>query len=302
MSDLAAMKSPLISLLLPTRGRPALVDRLFKSISETTTHLDRVEVILYVDDDDTESHHLGSEDIHVVRIIGPALSMGGYNSACLAKSQGDIIILVNDDMVIGTPGWDEKIAELDANIPDKIYLAYGNDLFKKGNLCTFPIISRRTCELLVEPYPKEYQGAFIDFHLFDIFKRLQQAGFDRIYYMSDVVFEHLHHRTGKAPFDETYGKRGRFADDPAFLGLIESRRASAGRLLRDLRGDDQPSGHVPAIRSTKLSYSSLFSAIVSFSKALLMDTELPLRWRTYLWVWFIGRYMAGRGLLRPFVH
>jgi hypothetical protein len=226
--------------------------------------------------------------------------MGGYNSACLAQARGDIIILANDDMVIGTYGWDEKIAELDTSIPDKVYLAYCNDLFKKGNLCTFPILSRRTCELLVEPYPKEYQGAFIDYHLFDIFKRLQHAGFDRIRYLDDVVFEHLHYRTGKAPFDETYGNRGRFADDATFLALIESRRESASNLLRILRGDTQ-SKYVPSPKAKKPSPSSLFGAVASFSRDLLTDRDLPLGWRTYLWAWFIGRYMAGRGLLRPFI-
>lgn len=294
------MEGPSISLLLPTRGRPFLVDRLLRSIGEATTHPDRVEVILYVDNDDTGSHHLDSHDVHVVRIIGPSLSMGGYNSACLAQARGDIIILANDDMVIGTYGWDEKIAELDTSIPDKVYLAYCNDLFKKGNLCTFPILSRRTCELLVEPYPKEYQGAFIDYHLFDIFKRLQHAGFDRIRYLDDVVFEHLHYRTGKAPFDETYGNRGRFADDTAFLALIESRRESASYLLRVLRGNTQAK-YVPNPRAKKPSPSSLFGAIASFSRDLLMDRDLPLCWRTYLWAWFIGRYMAGRGLLWPFI-
>jgi hypothetical protein len=70
------MKSLSISLLLPTRGRPALVERFLKSIVETTTNLDQVEVILYVDNDDTGSHHLDSEEVRVVRIIGPALLPG----------------------------------------------------------------------------------------------------------------------------------------------------------------------------------------------------------------------------------
>ena len=231
------MKNPRISLLLPTRGRPALAERFFRSITETAFHNDQVEVIVYVDDDDVDSHHLDSHGVRVTRIIGPKASMGTYNSACYAVATGDIIILGNDDMVIRTRGWDEKVIELDAKVPDKIYLAYGNDLFRKKSLCTFPILSRRTCELLIEPYPKEYQGAFIDVHLFDIFKRLQRAGFDRIHYMDDIVFEHLHYRTKKAFLDETYRKRGRFADDPVFLALINSRQKSAAQLLRILRGD-----------------------------------------------------------------
>ena len=286
---------------MPTRGRPNLVDRFIKGVATKTTHLDQVEIILYVDEDDLGSHHLGSEEVSVKLIIGPRISMGAYNSACYAAARGDIIILVNDDMLIATQGWDTKIVDLDASIPDKIYLAYCNDLFKKRDLCTFPILSRRTCELLVEPYPKEYRGAFIDFHLFDIFKRLQHAGFDRIHYMDDVVFEHLHYRTGKAPFDETYGKRDRFADDPTFLALINSRQKSAERLLRILRGDNSQVLYSSERGAIEKVPETLFRAITTFTSDLLFDRSLPLRWRSYLWVWFIVRYMAGRGMLRPFV-
>src|SRR5258706_15722002 len=124
------MPHPFISLLMPTRKRPALVERFIKSVVTQTTCLDQVEIILYIDQDDTCSHHLGSEEVSVKRIIGPQTSMGAYNSACYAAAKGDIIILVNDDMVIGTQGWDARIAGLHASIPDKVYLAYGNNLFK----------------------------------------------------------------------------------------------------------------------------------------------------------------------------
>lgn len=288
-----------ISLLLPTRGRHTLVERLFKSIVDHTAQHERVEVILYVDDDDTDSHQLDSKDFRVVRIIGSPMSMGGYNSACLEQARGDIIILVNDDMVIRTPGWDNIIVKMDAGYPDKIYLAYGNDLFKKRDFCTFPILSRRTCELLVEPYPVAYRGAFIDVHIFDIFKRLQHAGFCRIRYMGDVVFEHLHYRTGKAACDETYARRGRFMDDSTFIAMADARSIGAKRLLNALCGElllpFQP------IECEEYVPHGIVSAVAYFSRQLLFDSELPLRWRSFLWYWFIGRYLAKRGLLRPFV-
>ena len=295
------MTHPFISLLMPTRDRPTLVDRFIKSLVANTNDLSRVEIVFYVDEDDTDSHHLGSDDVSVISIIGPRMSMGCYNSACLEKARGDIIILVNDDMVIGTQDWDIRIINLHASVPDKIYLAYGNDLFKKCNLCTFPILSRRTCELLLEPYPKEYQGALIDYHLFDIFKRLQCAGFDRIYYLDDVVFEHLHYRTGKASFDETYQRRGRFTDDSTFLALINSRKKAAARLLQVLRGEEPKVLYCPESGIIEKVPETLFKAIVEFTRELLFDSGLPFRWRAYLWVWFIGRYMAGRGMLWPFV-
>jgi len=290
------MTSIPISLLLPTRGRPALVRRLFNSISETVSRFENIEVILYADEDDPASHSLTSTDFSVTTIIGSAKSMGGYNSACLDKARGNIIILANDDMVMRTPCWDLKVMQMDAVSVDKIYLAYGNDLFKKRSLCTFPILSRLTCELLVEPYPIAYNGAFIDVHIFDIFKRLQYAGFDRIRYMDDLVFEHLHYRVGKADCDDTYTRRGRFADDSAFVAMADSRRRAAGRLLSVLREE-----HLPPFEPQTACRdipNGLIAAINYFTRQFLLDNGLPIRWRAYLWCWFIGRYLAARGFLK----
>lgn len=292
---------PLISLLLPSRGRPALVNRLFASIVETTSDLGQIEVVLYVDEDDIGSHALDSEDFRVVRIIGPALTMGGYNTACFKKAQGDVIILANDDMVIRTKGWDNRINAMSAEFEDQIYLAYVNDLFKKSRFCTFPIMSRRTCELLADPYPVVYRRAFIDVHLFDIFKRLQHAGFDRIRYLDDLVFEHLHFRTGKAPYDDTYSlaRNRRFDDDPAYIVSIDKRIRGADRLLCAIRNE-------PVVESREVIFqeeipAGIVSAVRFFTFRFLMDVKLPYHWRFFLWYWFIGRYLASKGLFRPFV-
>lgn len=291
----------MISLLLPTRNRPDFVTRLFDSIAAKTFCPDQVEVILYVDEDDTDSHDLDSTDFRVVRIVGPALTMGGYNSACFEKAQGDVLILANDDMVIRTPGWDDRIRAMDAEFEDKIYLGYANDLFKKSRFCTFPILSRRTCELLADPYPAAYRRAFIDVHLFDIFKRLQHAGFDRIRYYDDLVFEHLHYRTGKAPYDETYGyaRSGRFADDPTFIALTAIRSAAANRLISAIRNEPVVAGGDVNCQDEVL--AGIASTVRLFSRRFLLDGELPYRWRLFLWYWFIGRYLAANGFLRPFV-
>lgn len=295
------MMPPLISLLFPTRGRPALVNRLFASIVETTSNLDQVEVVLYVDEDDTGSHDLDSADFRVVRIVGPAMTMGGYNSACLEKARGDVLILANDDMVLRTHGWDDRIRAMNAEFEDQIYLGYANDLFKKSRFCTFPIMSRRTCELLVTPYPAAYRRAFIDVHLFDIFKRLQHAGFDRIRYYDDLVFEHLHYRTGKAPYDETYGyaRSGRFSDDPTFIALTAMRSTAAKRLLSVIR--NEPIVAVDDAVPQDIVPTGLTSAVRLFFRRFLLDGELPYWWRLFLWYWFIGRYLAANGFLRPFV-
>ncbi|AON52603.1 glycosyltransferase family 2 protein [Herbaspirillum seropedicae] len=295
------MSQELISLILPTRGRPALVERFFASLRATTACLDQLEVILYVDEDDIGSHHLGSLDFHVTRIIGPAISMGGYNSACLERARGEILILVNDDIVVRSQGWDLRVRGMHAEFDDQIYLGYANDLFKKSKFCTFPILSRRTCELLIDPYPPVYQRFFLDVHLFDIFKRLQHAGVDRVRYDEDLVFEHLHYRTGKAPFDKTYGyaRMGRFADDATYIELSTARSAAAQRLLAAVRKRPGVPRPVPAAK--RRIPDKLPAAIAFFSRQFLSDSELPLGWRAFLWYWFIGRYLAARGYLRLFL-
>lgn len=280
-----------ISLLLPTRGRVPLAKRFFQSVLDQTTQLDHVEIIIRVDDDDVESHQINFDGVNTKLIIGPKTTMGGYNTECFNESTGEIIVLVNDDMVIQTQGWDEKLRALHRRVEDKIYLAYGNDLFKKGDLCTFPILSRQCCELLQQPYHPAYRGAFIDYHLMDIFKRLEKSGFNRIFYLDDVVFEHLHYRTGKAQIDETYKARGRFDDDMLFISLKDVRETSYIILFNAINNKPSISAQLPKVTILDKP-SNLFKAFYLYSNIFLLDSQMPFKWRFFMWWWFGARYVA----------
>lgn len=285
----------MISLLLPTRGRVALCQRFLQSVVDHTIGIENVEVIIRVDDDDIESHQIDFEGLNTKLLIGPKATMGGYNTECFNQSIGEIVVLVNDDMVIQTQGWDEKLRELHRKIEDKIYLAYGNDLFKKADLCTFPILSRQCCELLQQPYHTAYRGAFIDYHLMDIFKRLEKSGFNRIFYLDDVVFEHLHYRTGKADIDETYKARGRFDDDMLFISLKVVREASYVILFNAINKKSFKSAQLP--KATILDKpSNLFEAFYLVSKIFLFDSQQPFKWRFFMWWWFGARFLASKFL------
>lgn len=267
-----------ISLLLPTRGRPKLALRFLESAAARSDAPDFVEAVLRVDEDDPQSHNLGTPGITVRTIVGPRATMGEYNTACLRGSRGEIMVLANDDVIIRTQGWDRRLRELDASIPDRIYLAYPNDLFKGRSLCAFPIVSRRTCELLAEPFPAEYRGAFIDYHLLDIFKRLERRGQRRLLYLEDVVFEHMHFRTGKGEHDQTYASRNRFSDDGTFLRLRDKRSGAAARLSGV---PDLGLGTAPAKGDAE-----------AFLRATILDDELPFAWRLRLFLWFLARRVA----------
>ena len=277
-----------ISLLLPTRGRPELLRRFLESVLARSERPDLVEVVVYADADDPSSHGFQVEGLEVRTIVGPRVSMGDYNTKCFEQSHGEIVVLGNDDVVIQTRGWDRKLREMHAAMQDGVYLAYPNDLFKGRGLSAFPILSRKACETLGRPFPREYRGAFIDYHLLDIFKRLEHRGHSRLIYLEDIVFEHLHYRTGKGDFDEIYGKRDRFGDDDTFLQMRDERSAAAAGLLVAIVGESavRPSVAAPATAPQLL-------------QVTLLDRELPMSWRLRLLLWFVARRIArivlGRG-------
>ena len=284
-------QQPLISLLLPTRGRPAQARRFLDSVAQTTANSSRIEVILRVDEDDAGSRDISHPGLTVRRMIGPRLTMGAYNSLCLEHSSGDIIILANDDVVLRAAGWDDEIRKLHLRHGDGVYLAYPNDLYKGEKLCAFPILSRATCDLLTEPFPRAYKGSFIDVHLLDIFKRLRHRGHSRIFYLENIIFEHMHFRAGKAKHDETYASRGRFEDDATFLNLKEARQAAADCLLSQIETGAARKCEVNSQGGRRIP-QNLLQACLFFAVFLGGDHGLPLKWRLYLIYWFCGRRLV----------
>lgn len=281
---------PSISILLPTRGRPEQAERLLESIVATAEEPARLEIVLYVDDDDPASHALQCKEIQTTRIVGPRLSMGGLNTACYKRSTGDIIVLLNDDMVIRSSGWDRKFMDVNERYADQIFLAYPNDLHSRETLCSTPILSRKTCELLIHPFPEGYQGGFIDYQLMDIFKRLQVLGENRIVYLSDVVIEHLHYQYGKSEIDATYEQRGPLnVGDEVFIGLRNFRRDSSQRLLAHIKAKPLPP--LPPIESPVPLPAGNIPAIAGFAGKFLFDASLPLPWRTHLFEVLSRRYL-----------
>jgi hypothetical protein len=284
-----------ISLLLPTRGRPHLVRRLFDSLAMHTDSLDDLEVVLYVDDDDETGHDISDDRFSVIRIIGPRSSMGAYNTACLGRASGDLIMLMNDDVIVRTSAWDRTVAELARTVSDGIFLAYPNDLHIGKRMCTFPICTKKACEVLLRPYPEEYKTYFIDWHIFDIFKRLRAMGHARIFYLGDVIFEHCHYMAGKAELDATYGVKDYYQDDWTFLTLRPLRQRMAERLAASIVGKPIPA--LPVLSAPRPRPDRTWSVLLRYVSEFLGDPVLPIAERVRLFIWLTGRYVRYRKYL-----
>lgn len=282
-----------LSLLLPTRKRPLLVKRLFQSIINYTTDLENLEIIMYLDEDDHESHGIEDPGLHIIKKIGPRSTMGTYNTKCLEGSSGDIIMLMNDDLVILTPGWDRIIIDHFRSISDGIYLAFPNDSESGHRMCTFPIMSRNTCDILLKPYPKEYNALYIDAHIFDIFTRLKHFGYDRMFYLEKVVFDHRHFINGKVRPDASYSHKNRFTDAMVFISFRHLRQASAQRLVSAIEGrslTDLPDHFKPEEPPQSLAF-----AFYKYFFIFLKDYGLPFGWRLLWFIRFTKYYAAMKG-------
>jgi len=273
-----------ISIIVPTRGRPAMFQRMLNSLFSMADSHDGLEVVAYIDDDDIETQALDLGAWNVVKIVGPRQTMGRLNAVCYARSRGDIVVLGNDDMVIRTRGWDTRIREEVNRFPDKVYLLYPNDLYKRNRICTFPVLSRVTCDSIGDPFPASYRGAFIDVHVMDIFKRLYGHGYDRIVYLDDVVFEHMHYRLGKSAFDSTYRERDRFGDDRSFLVLSDVRGWAVQRLCAIVDGvEATPQERLISSRPTG-------GWFLNLTWNILRGGSSPFSWRMRLFFWLWLRF------------
>ncbi|MBS0653497.1 MAG: glycosyltransferase family 2 protein [Verrucomicrobia bacterium] len=222
-----------ISILVPTRGRPVRLLDFLQSIIDTTANLSDVEVVLAIDVDDRSYDEMKWPDanLKIVRSIAPQASMGSLNTRCLDNSSGKLIILGNDDVVFRTKGWDQIIVEESKRYPDGIFLMFAKDGIKNDAFPCFPILSRECCSLIEDPFPKIYKGDGIDSHLFDIFLRLKDFGYDRFCYLSNVYMEHRHISNGKGDKDAIYNLRSHQLGNNNFYTLWKMREDTVQKIL-----------------------------------------------------------------------
>lgn len=93
----------MLSVLLPTRGRPELCKKAVLSIKKTAP---AVEILVYVDDNDPKI-----QEYDVDFIIGPPRRSGEAIRHLLTHANGDMFYFGSDDITWVTDGWDEIFRE-----------------------------------------------------------------------------------------------------------------------------------------------------------------------------------------------
>lgn len=183
-------------MMVPSRGRPASIQRLKEAWDVTSTADSRLVVM--VDDDDPKlDEYLAISDVEIH--VGPRLRIGGTlnHAAPVLAKEAFSIGFMGDDHVPRTVGWDRSL--IDSLKAMNTGVVYGNDLLQGERLPTAVLMTSDIVLTL---------GYFVmpgGVHLFlDNFWLAIGQGLGRLQYLPDVIIEHVHPSFGKSEWDQTY--------------------------------------------------------------------------------------------------
>jgi len=194
-----------LTVICPSRGRPGAAAEVMKTFKDTAVDLDSRLYFVIDPDDHTGDHYpndLEEPSVQTYRLeqkpaLGgmlPPLNMAIKDPWVLPPGV-TVVGFVGDDHRFRTPGWD---AAIDDYLEEHPGVAYGDDLLQRQNLPTQWFVSRPIVEAFGMGLPT-LRHLFID----DYWKTFASAA-GCLYYMPDIVIEHMHPTVGKAEWDDSY--------------------------------------------------------------------------------------------------
>lgn len=246
-----------ILLKCPTRSRPQRVLKTLETYIRFAARPDLLGVAVSCDSDDPTMANTNE----LQRVLAPcAWSRIFYGSnankiaACNANIaevdwDWDILVLVSDDMVPQSRGYDDVIrTQMTKRFPDRNGILWFNDGFQGQNLNTLCIYGRTFYDQRGYVYDPAYKSLFCDTELTDHCRTLYA---DRCAYIPSCIIRHEHPGTGfkqymDALYDRnqkywnedmyTYIRRKSYAYDwSVLIPTIPGREASLQSLLTSIR-------------------------------------------------------------------
>lgn len=195
------VSGPRLLVRMPTRGRPV------QAVSTLTAyrHMAGIPVLIEVVIDDDDESMLAAEVLQRLVALGCTVTVGPHKSKVEAVNGGrvggwDILLLASDDMVPVVEGYAKRVVEeMERHFPYGDGVIYFNDGYAEG-YCTLPIIGRRIHEQFNSyVYEPIYRSLWCDKEQTELLRAM-----GRLAHVDEMVIEHRHPATGKAPSDSTY--------------------------------------------------------------------------------------------------
>lgn len=183
-----------ISLLVPSRGRPESFKEMVRSAYDNADSPSLVEVVARLDDDDP-----AKDDYQFPHIEGPRSTLSGLWNDAAVVAEGSLLMQCADDIRFRTKGWDHYVREAWSQYPDGIFYLYGRDGIADERMATHGFMHRRWYEALGYFTWPHFSSDYGDLWNHTIAERL-----DRLHYIPELYTEHLHPAAGKGELDQTH--------------------------------------------------------------------------------------------------
>lgn len=224
---------PKISLLVPSRQRKEQFVRFYTSAMSTADLPGRLEVVMYVDDDDNTYDGLNLFNLTIVK--GPRVVLSEMWNKCWENATGDIFGHMGDDIVFQTESWDTAIREAIAARPGNIAFVWCNDVSPESNrneFGTHGFVHRNWTNITGRFVPPYYASDYNDTHFNDVARALGVTT-----YLHNFITEHMHYSLGKAEIDQNTRDRldRHAATNPKAIYDSEEKRLEREEEIQRLR-------------------------------------------------------------------
>ena len=193
-----------IAVLCPSRGNPQALGEAIFSFSNTKLDVQtRFVAVLDENDPEMEGYAEVLEDSWAEIFVVPSDKIGNMNLALneaakvYVDQDVDVIGFIGDDHRFRTPGWDRVISKILTD--EGGGFAFGNDLYMGDYLPTQVFVSSAIIRSLGWMGLPGARHLYLD----NTWKQLGNET-SSLYYLPDIVIEHMHPVAGKGEWDENH--------------------------------------------------------------------------------------------------
>ena len=225
-----------IDMLIPTRARPSRLHTFLQSLQNHTAQIDKLCAAVYVDEDDMttceEVERLQRDFPFAKFVVGPRIDNGGdrWNALCRV-TDGEIVGIGADDVIVQTSGWDDKVRAAFEARPDRILLVHVRDGINGPEKVTNGFVSRKSVDIVGYYLPSHFKMLWVDTWLEEVYNAIGRRKF-----LPDVMFQHLHWSVHPRLWDEVYAAPrgpGEHARQHAIWEATKSERIRDAEKLRE---------------------------------------------------------------------
>lgn len=156
-------ENALISVLIPERGRPDMLERLICSLIDKAGSDERYEILVAIDSDDPawdDREPVPHAKVRYLKRPRP-ITLGEKLNELGRLSAGEIMWFIANDHIVDTPGWPTKFRHAVQKLPNGIGVPFVRDTLHPDH-ASYPIITRRMMEATGFAFAPWFPAWFID--------------------------------------------------------------------------------------------------------------------------------------------